>query len=95
MQLTNVVFQARSHLEPNELLKGEADETIPTVKRALKILYAFRQAYFEHEAKIASYFPAHKEPVLWNFPPQMIFARFDKFVELLETVEVGVSLGRI
>jgi hypothetical protein len=78
-------------LEPNELLKGEADETIPTVRKSLKILYTFRQAFFEHEAKLETYFEPPRKPILWDFPPAMIFARFDKCVHLLETVEVVFS----
>ena len=81
-------MQARALLEPNELLKGEADDTLPTVRQALKVLHAFRDAYDEHNLKLSSYFPEDKDPMEWNFPPSMIFHRYDKFVDLLETVEV-------
>ncbi|KAK7113097.1 dynein beta chain, ciliary-like [Littorina saxatilis] len=82
-----IIEMARSLLEPNELLKGEADETIKMVTKALEVLYAFRNSYEEHARKLESYFARGVEPVLWDFPPHMIFHRFDKFVKLLETVD--------
>ncbi|KAL8567586.1 hypothetical protein ACOMHN_054399 [Nucella lapillus] len=81
-----IINMARAMLEPNELLKGDTDETLPMVKRALKVLHAFTDAYYEHAFKVESYFPQNKDPLLWDFPPSMVFERFNKFVDLLETV---------
>jgi hypothetical protein len=81
-------LQARTSLEPTELLKGEAAEALPRVKKALDVLYALRDAYDEHLVKVPNYFK-DRQPLEWNFPPSMIFHRLDKFVKLLETVQVS------
>ena len=99
LRFTSVTFsQARGHLEPSELLKGDVDETLPMVKKSLKVLYAFTEAYYEHCVKLPNYFPEGREPLEWTFPPSMIFHRYNKFVDLLETVEAScssVSISRL
>ena len=81
-------FQARNFLEPTELFKGEVDETIVKVRTASDVLTAFRDTYEEHRAKLKSYFPEGTEPREWEFAPKLVFARYDKFCERVETVKV-------
>ena len=76
-------------LEPAELFKGEVEETMAKVKVALKILKAFRSSYEEHRAKIKDYFEPGQEVKEWEFAPELVFHRFDKFLARVETVHVS------
>lgn len=78
-------------MEPAELFKGEVEETIEKVKTALQILNAFRSTYEEHRAKIKSYFADGEEVKEWEFAPELVFHRYDKFVERVETVKVNIN----
>ena len=64
------------------------EETVEKVKLALKILHAFRTTYEEHRAKIKEYFAEGEEVKEWEFSPHLVFHRFDKFLERVETVKV-------
>ena len=83
----SMCFQTRNFLEPTELFKGEPEETLDKVKVALKIVKAFKNCYEEHKGKLATYFKdkAVKE---WEFAPALVFHRYDKFLDRVETVVV-------
>lgn len=81
--------QARGFLEPSELLKGEPQETLPSVKKALRVLNNFSHAFTEHKEKLHTYFTDSSLARPWDFPHEMVFTRFDKFVGLVETVVVS------
>ena len=48
--------QSTTFLEPAELFKNEIEESIRKVHVAIKILRRFKECFFEHRDKIASYF---------------------------------------
>ena len=76
-------------MEPADIFKGEAEETIEKVQVALRILRFFKDSYEEHRAKLPDYFKDGKEVRQWEFAPQLVFHRYDKFVERVETVHVS------
>ena len=84
----DIIFQCRNYLEPTEIFKGEVEETIEKVQIAVKILRAFRTIYEEHRAKLKDYFK-DKESIEWEFAPQLVFHRYDKFLGRVETVNVS------
>ncbi|CAH1795230.1 unnamed protein product [Owenia fusiformis] len=85
-EICNMLIEnCRNFLEPTEIFKGELEEVIVKVNGAVNILNAFRKSYEEHRANIKDYFK-EGEPKEWEFAPQLVFARFDKFVEKVETV---------
>ncbi|XP_076454452.1 dynein beta chain, ciliary-like [Babylonia areolata] len=87
-EICNLIIEmARSMLEPTELLKGDPADMLPMVKKALKVLNSFTDAYFEHAFKMDSYFDDNTTPLHWDFPLTMVFERYNKFVNLLQTVE--------
>ena len=81
-------------MEPTEIFKGEVEETIEKVQIAVKILRAFRNTYEEHREKLKDYFK-DKEPIEWEFAPQLVFHRYDKFLGRVETVSVSFYLNFI
>ncbi|XP_033732158.1 dynein beta chain, ciliary-like [Pecten maximus] len=81
------INMASNYLEPTEIFKGELEETIEKVRKACDVLNAFKATYEDHKNKLKSYFPEGTEPRLWEFAPKLVFARYDKFLERVETVK--------
>ena len=84
-----MVFQSSNFLEPNELFKGEVEETILKVTQALEVLKYFKQKYEECRANIKNFFKGDAEVKEWEFAPQLVFSRFDLYVERVEIVKVS------
>ncbi|PVD38438.1 hypothetical protein C0Q70_01053 [Pomacea canaliculata] len=78
--------QARGYFSPDQILKGDPEESMPGIRKGLNILYKFKKSFEEHQQKIQTYFKDNREPRLWNFNSDAIFSRFDKFTHLVETV---------
>ena len=51
---------------------------------------AWRDTYEEHKAKLKDYFKDGKEPIEWEFAPQLVFHRYDKFLDRVKTVAVSI-----
>ena len=49
-------MKACQYLSPDDILKGELDESVTRVQDALKMLHAFRDCYEQHKAKLETYF---------------------------------------
>ncbi|XP_075778342.1 dynein axonemal heavy chain 11 isoform X4 [Pelodiscus sinensis] len=81
------IDQARSYLSPEDLLKGEIEETLEHVKIAVNTLRSFKMFFFSHREKLASYFTNDKEFKPWDFQSNMVFARFDLFLNRLVKIE--------
>ena len=83
------LLQSTTFLEPAELFKNEVEESIAKVRMGLKITRQFKVTYQEHREKIASYFRDGAEPILWEFTPELVFHRYDVYLERMETVIVS------
>ncbi|XP_077979817.1 dynein beta chain, ciliary-like [Glandiceps talaboti] len=77
----------RVFLEPAEIFKGEAEESLEKTRTAINVLRVFRDTYDEHRAKLKTYFKNGNEPREWEFASPMVFARMDKFMERLEILQ--------
>ena len=84
------ICQCGNYLEPTEIFKGEVEETIDKVQKAMKTLHSFKEIYEEHKSKLKDYFK-DREPKEWEFAPQLVFHRYDKFVERVEMVNVSLN----
>ena len=58
------------------------------MRKACDVLKAFKETYEDHRIKLKSYFPEGTEPREWEFAPKLVFARYDKFCDRVETVRV-------
>ena len=67
------------------------EETIDKVRKACDVLKAFKETYEEHRLKLATYFPDGGVSRDWEFAPKLVFARYDKFCERVETVRVRAN----
>uniref|UniRef100_A0A8C0IKH9 Dynein axonemal heavy chain 11 n=1 Tax=Chelonoidis abingdonii TaxID=106734 RepID=A0A8C0IKH9_CHEAB len=81
------IDQARSYLSPEDLLKGEIEETLEHVQTAENTLRSFKNFFFSHREKLASYFTNGKDFKPWDFQSNMVFARFDLFLNRLVKIE--------
>jgi len=83
------LFQAHAFLgTTNDLFTGELDEVLLKVSGCLKTLHAFRQTYKEHKAKLETYLKEGVKANKWEFADALVFARYDKVVERIETLKV-------
>lgn len=73
----------------NDLFTGELEEVVTKVSGCLKTLRAFRSSYEEHKQKLPSYFKEGEKVNEWAFAAPLVFARFDKFVERVSTLQVS------
>ena len=55
------------------------------------MLRGFKSAYEDHRRKLDTYFMEGKKAKEWEFAPKLVFARYDKFCERVETVKVSVT----
>ncbi|KAL8567548.1 hypothetical protein ACOMHN_054362 [Nucella lapillus] len=87
-EMCNMVMEmARNFLAPDELFKGEMEETLDKVRKAALVLKAFKQKFEDHRHKLPTYFKDGQDPRLWEFAPDLVFARYDQFVHRVETVK--------
>ncbi|CAG5123285.1 unnamed protein product, partial [Candidula unifasciata] len=82
-----IIDMAKNFLSPDDILKSEVEEVIGKVRTAHKILCSFRLSYDDHRAKLSTYFKNGKQPKQWEFVPELVFARFNKFQERVETLK--------
>uniref|UniRef100_A0A2K6TF76 Dynein axonemal heavy chain 11 n=1 Tax=Saimiri boliviensis boliviensis TaxID=39432 RepID=A0A2K6TF76_SAIBB len=81
------INQAIAYLSPEDLLKGEIEESLEKVQVAVNILKTFKNSFFNYRKKLASYFMGSKKPRLWDFQSHLVFCRFDKFLDRLMKIE--------
>ncbi|KFW62348.1 Dynein heavy chain 9, axonemal, partial [Pygoscelis adeliae] len=75
------------YLSPEDLLKGEMEESLGKVQMVLGILNAFKGAFEERREKLHTYYEPGQEVREWDFHATIVFARLDSFLKRLEMVE--------
>ena len=72
-----------------EILRMEVEEGLERLNEALKVGKVYQDCFFQHKEKLQSYHVADKPPVPdWNFDPVLVFARLQRFLQLLHTLKV-------
>ncbi|KAI7796524.1 dynein, partial [Triplophysa rosa] len=87
-----LIQQARSYLNPEDILKGDVMESLSRVQTAIDVLTHFKSTYEERKANLSQYQKNEKEVKPWDFSPLMVFAGLDHFMKRLRTIEVNLSL---
>lgn len=82
------LFQAVVFLSPEDLLKGEMEESLGKVQTVFDILNAFKGAFEERQKNLHMYYEPGQEVRKWNFHPRLVFARLDSFLQRLDMVKV-------
>jgi len=75
-------------LDPAEIFKGEIEETVVKVQKAVKSLVAFKDIYVTYRDKVKDYFK-EGTPRDWEFAPVLVFHRYDKFIERVKLICVS------
>ncbi|XP_030057583.1 dynein axonemal heavy chain 11 [Microcaecilia unicolor] len=75
-----MIDQAINYLSPEDLLKGEPEETLEHVRISVDVFRTFKHSFFSHRENLPKYFTNSKECKPWDFHSQMVFERFDKFL---------------
>ncbi|NWI85455.1 DYH9 protein, partial [Pitta sordida] len=82
-----LIQQAVVYLCPEDLLKGEMEESLGKVQTALDILNAFKGAFEERRENLHVYYEPGQEVRKWDFNAMMVFARLDSFLHRLDMVK--------
>jgi len=80
------------YLDPEDIFKCEVEETHDKLLIALVGLNTFKETYEDHRRRLAEYrndnscSDASVED--WEFPPQIIFHRYDRYLARLNSIRV-------
>ena len=81
-------MKCRNFLDPTSVFKGETEETLLKLSKALEITEYFKSQYEEYRTKVPTYFKEGKTPRDWEFAPVFAFARYDAYTNRLKTIKV-------
>ncbi|NXB68815.1 DYH9 protein, partial [Struthidea cinerea] len=82
-----LIQQAVVYLSPEDLLKGEVEESLGKVQTVFDILNAFKGAFEERRERLHVYYQPGQEVRKWDFHTRLVFARLDSFLKRLEMVK--------
>ncbi|XP_050175592.1 dynein axonemal heavy chain 9-like [Myiozetetes cayanensis] len=82
-----LIQQAVVYLSPEDLLKGEMEESLGKVQTVLDILNGFKGVFEERRENLHMYYEPGQEVRKWDFHSRMVFARLDSFLKRLEMVK--------
>uniref|UniRef100_A0A8D1IYR5 Dynein axonemal heavy chain 11 n=1 Tax=Sus scrofa TaxID=9823 RepID=A0A8D1IYR5_PIG len=81
------IDQARAYLSPEDLLKGELEDSLEKVQVVINVFKTFKNSFFNYRKGLASYFMGKKEMKPWDFRSHLVFWRFDKFLDRFMKIE--------
>lgn len=87
----SVVCQARGFLNPDEILKGEVQESLQRVQTAIDVLTYFRSTYEDRRTNLSQYQKTECPIKPWDFSPLLVFVGLDHFMKRLRTIEVSIE----
>ena len=91
-ELNNLIIKrATEFVEPLDLFKGEPEESVEKIRVCFNSLDAYVKSYETHRAKVKDYFKNGLPAREWEFAPQLVFARFDKFMDKMKKLRVSIS----
>ncbi|XP_026133128.1 dynein axonemal heavy chain 9 [Carassius auratus] len=82
-----LIQQARSFLNPEEVLKGDVLESLSRVQMAIDGLTHFKSTYEDRRANLSQYQRNQSEVKPWDFSPLLVFVGLDHFMKRLSTIE--------
>ncbi|XP_030063865.1 dynein axonemal heavy chain 9 [Microcaecilia unicolor] len=82
-----LIQQARNYLNPEDILKGETEESLSKVQEVLGILNFFKDTFEERRANLHTYYKDGQDVKEWDFTSQMVFTRLDSFLSRLMAIE--------
>lgn len=87
--------QAQVYVAPEEVLRGEASESLLKVQTSLDILQLFRSTYEDRRANLNQYQRNGSCVRPWDFSPLLVFSRLDRFIDRVRTIKASMETGFI
>ncbi|XP_078081541.1 dynein axonemal heavy chain 9 [Mustelus asterias] len=82
-----LIQQSHTYLNPEDILKGEVEESLSKLRESVDILCHFKQIYEEKRGNLQSYYKEGESMKEWDFNSQLIFARLNCYLNRLEQIE--------
>ncbi|XP_067164604.1 dynein axonemal heavy chain 9 [Apteryx mantelli] len=82
-----LIQQALVYLSPEDLLKGDTEESLGKVQTVLGILNEFKVLFQERRENLHMYYKVGQEVKEWDFHSTLVFARLDSFLSRLQMIE--------
>uniref|UniRef100_A0A4W3JPZ5 Dynein axonemal heavy chain 11 n=1 Tax=Callorhinchus milii TaxID=7868 RepID=A0A4W3JPZ5_CALMI len=76
-----LIEQARTYLSPEDILNAEMEESLEHVQISIKIFKNYKDCFLKHKEKLGNYYKKQQDIKSWDFPLQMVFMRFDRFLD--------------
>ena len=68
----------------------EPEEATDRIKQCIDNLHYWKELFFKYKEDVKGMFEEGQEVEAWDFPPSLIFSRFDGFTERIEVVLVSL-----
>ncbi|KAL3274198.1 hypothetical protein HHI36_015614 [Cryptolaemus montrouzieri] len=86
-QICNLlILEGKKFLDPTTLFHSDIDEAMQRVRLCIETLKHFLKSFHRCKRNLHQFF-RDREPQPWNFHPDMVFGRFNAFLERLSTIE--------
>ncbi|KAG8321110.1 hypothetical protein J6590_052486 [Homalodisca vitripennis] len=86
-QICNLIIQqAKRYLDPTSIFQTDVDEAKQRVQLSITVLKTFREIFDEYKDNLVPFFK-DRPPQLWTFHPNVIFGRFQLFLDRLHTIQ--------
>ncbi|XP_077101765.1 dynein axonemal heavy chain 9 [Siphateles boraxobius] len=82
-----LIQQARSFLNPEDVLKGDVQESLQRVQTTVDVLTYFRNTYEERRANLSQYQRPENTVLPWDFSPLLVFVGLEHFMKRLRAIE--------
>ncbi|XP_040289656.1 dynein heavy chain 11, axonemal [Bufo bufo] len=82
-----LIDQAKLYLSPEDLFKEETEDALEHVQIAVNVLRTFKHSFQSHRNNLGSFYRDSNEFKPWDFRSQLVFARYDRFLERLMKIE--------
>jgi len=89
--LTVLQHQARAYVVQEEVLRGEASESLLKVQTSLEILQLFRSTFEDRRAHLSQYQRNGSVVKPWDFNPLLAFSGLDRFINRIRTIKVRME----
>lgn len=87
-EMCNMLIEmARNFLDPAEIFKGEAEESLEKTQVVLNVCTMWKDLFLQTRANMSQLFKDPEKVKNWEFANDLAFARLDKFVERVAVVE--------
>jgi len=92
-EICNLLIEmARSDLGGSSIFQMEPEEGLVKTTAVLHALEHFKELYNAHKSELPVYFDQESEAKNWDFLPELVFKRYDKFLDRIKKIHVRLSL---